>query len=308
VAAQTAGALSRPLRIVYAHGASAVAMPLPPINVAVPGRSVLTVDGTVCGFVISAEGGDISAPVIREPDGAFVRKRLGAPAPEPIVLSFDLSLEKVVYEWIAEFWKGSASEREGSVISVDRNGKATSELVFERAVIAATTVPAMDAAAKTPCSLTVKLDPAATVRRRASGSVDVVPKPRKPWLPANFRLEVAGVDAAFVTRIEPLAVVGGAEGTVDFPDLRVVISEARAETWSAWHREFVVLGRNDDAREKSGLLNFLAQDLKSVLGRVTLHGLGIHRLASAPVPELGAAEIRRLVAEVYCERMELAVP
>jgi hypothetical protein len=283
-------------------------MTLPPINVAVPGRSVLMIDGTECGFVISAEGGDISAPVIREAAGPFVRKRLGAPAPEPIVLSFDLSLEKVVYEWVAEFWKGKASARNGSVISVDLNNQARSELLFKEAVIAATTVPAMDAAAKTPCSLTVKLDPAATEWRRASGPVAAVPKPKRPWLPANFRLEIERVDAARVTRIEPLTVVAGAAGAVDFPDLRVLISEAQAETWSAWHREFVVLGKNDDAHEKRGSLDFFAPDMKTVLGSVTLHGLGIHRLAPAPVTGLGAAEIRRLVAELYCERMELAVP
>ena len=265
---------------------------------------MLRIGDTVCGFVTSAEGGDISAPVIREPDGAFVRKRLGAPAPEPIVLSFDLSLEKVVYKWIDEFWKGSASQRDGSVISLDSNNKAVSELVFERAVIAATTVPAMDAAAKTSCSLTVKLNPAATVRRPASGSVAVVSKPKR-WLAANFRLAIDRLGSeALVSQIDPLTVVAGAGEAVDFPDLRVLISEARAENWSAWHHEFVVLGK--DGGEARGQLDFLAPDLKTVLGRLSLRGLGIHRLAR--VPELGDAQVRRLVAELYCERMELAVP
>ena len=146
-------------------------------------------DDIDCGFV-SAEGGDISAPVIRVPDGGFVRKQLGDPAPEPILLSFDLSLDKDVYDWIGEFWKGVATEKSGSVISLDQNHKAVSELVFDKAVITATTVPAMDAASKTPCQLSVRLNPAATRRRPASGPVHgPAPPPRKVWLPSNFHLD-----------------------------------------------------------------------------------------------------------------------
>jgi len=283
-------------------------MPQTPSHATARGRFLLTLDGTVCGFVTSAEGGDISAPVIREPVGALVRKRLGAPSPEPIVLSFDLSLDKVVYDWIAEFWKGAPAAKSGSVISLDQKNQATSELVFEHAAITATTLPEMDSASKTPSLLTVRLNPAATKRRQASGTVGgIAPKPSNPWLASNFRLEVDGLDATRVSKIDPLLVAAGEEGVIDFPDLRVLLSEATAETWSAWHHEFVVEEKNDDSNEKSGSVVFLAPNLKAQLGRVALHGLGIHRLAPQPAPDRGAAQIGRLAAELYCESMELAV-
>jgi len=282
-------------------------MQLPRPNDAARGRSVLTLGGTVCGLVSSAEGGDISAPVIREPAGGFFRKRLGQPAPEPIVLSFDLSLDKVVYDWIAEFWKGSSQARSGSVISLDQNNQARSELVFEHAVITATTVPAMDAASKTPCRLTVRLSATETRRLPASGPVAGPIKPSKPWLPSNFRLEIEGLDGMRVSKIEPLTVVAGTGGAIDFPDLRVLLSADPAKTWSAWHQSFVVEGKNADGAEKSGTLAFLTPDLKAELGRVTLRGLGIHRLAPEPVPDR-TAQIARLAADLYCERMALAVP
>ncbi len=283
-------------------------MPQTPSHATARGRFLLTLDGTVCGFVTSAEGGDISAPVIREPAGAFVRKHLGAPAPEPIVLSFDLSLKKVVYDWIAEFWKGNASAKSGSLITLDLNNQARSELVFEKAAIAATTVPAMDAASKTPCLLTVRLNPAATSRRPASGPVaGVTPAPKKLWLSSNFRFEIDGLDATRISKIEPLTVAAGEQGAIDFPDVRALLSETTSQTWSDWHDEFVVKGKNDDANEKSGSLIFLSPDLQSQLGGVALTGLGIHRLSREPVVEGGAAQVARLVAELYCERMELAV-
>ena len=146
-------------------------MPQPKQPPRVPDRFVLVLDGTVCGFVSSATGGDVSAPVIREPSGRFVRKRLGAPVSAPIELTFGLALHKVVYEWIGEYLKGNAQVRSGSVIALDANDQARSELVFEKAVIAATTIPAMDASSNAPSLLTVRLAPAKTRRRPASGPV-----------------------------------------------------------------------------------------------------------------------------------------
>jgi hypothetical protein len=266
------------------------------------GRSVLKLGDTVCGFVFSAEGGDISAPVIREPDGPFFRKRLGPPVIEPIVLAFDLSLDKVVYDWIAEFWKGNVTSQSGSVISVDLNGQAKSELAFEHATITATEVPAMDGASKTPCRLTVRLHAEKTRRVPASGAVTGPIKPSKPWLPSNFRLEIEGLETKRVSRIEPLTAVAD-KGGIDFGDLRVLLSPDEVKAWSNWHKSFVVDGTGD---ERSGALTFFTPDLRTELGEVTLRGLGIHRLVPGPVPDQ-AGQVARLAAELYCERMELAV-
>jgi hypothetical protein len=274
----------------------------PPDPAAARGRSVLTLGDIVCGPVFS-EGGDISAPVIREPAaGGFVRKRLGEPAPEPIVLSLDLSLNKVVYDWIAEFWQGKVAPRSGSVISIDQNNQAKSELSFEHATITATTVPDMDAASKTPSRLAVRLNAERTILGPASGTVIGHGRPSKPWLPANFRLDIDGLDAARVSKVEGLTAVAD-EGAIDFGDLRVLLSAAGSESWYSWHKSFVVDGIGD---EKSGTLAFLASDQRTELGSVTLRGLGIHRLTFEPAPD-HAERTARLAAELYCERMDLVV-
>lgn len=267
---------------------------------------MLTLGDTEYGLV-SAEGGDISAPVIREVAGGVVRKRLGTPAPEPIVLSFDLSLHPEIYHWIAEFWRGDYTPRSGSLISLDMNGKAQSELFFENAVISTTTIPAMDAASKTPCTLTVQLAPERTRRTAGSGAVvGFDQKPKQPWLPSFFDLAIEGLDTKRVSRIDPLTVVADERGAIDFPDLHVLLSPAGAEEWFAWHDEFVVSGHAD--KEKSGLLTFFARDLRTKLGRLKLDGLGITRLAPEPAQKTGVEQVVRLGANLYCESMELAVP
>ena len=77
-------------------------MATPTVRPGLADRIVLTLDDAVCGFVASAEGGDISAPVVREAAGgeAFVRKHLARASPEEIRLKFGLSLTKPVYEWL----------------------------------------------------------------------------------------------------------------------------------------------------------------------------------------------------------------
>ncbi len=93
---------------------------------------------------------------------------------------------------------------------------------------------------------------------------------------------------------------------IDFPDLRVTLPESGAATWRAWHEEFVINGLCDDTHEKSGALVLLDPSLKKELGRVELEGLGIYRLASER-SEASKDVVARVAAELYCERMGLAL-
>jgi hypothetical protein len=261
----------------------------------------------VCG-VISAEGGDISAPVVRTPAGAFVQNTLGAPVQEPVELSFDLSLQKIVYQWIADFWQGKASEKSGSLIQLDLNNQARSELRFENAVIVSTTLPAMDAASKAQALLTVRLAPATTIRSAASGPVaGLSAKPKRPWMQSNFRLQVDGLDATRVSRLDAVTVTSGEKGVIEFSDVRALLDEPTAKTWTDWHEQFVVEGKNDPSNERAGSLDLLSADLKTQLASVKLSGLGIHRLTREQAAEGAGAQVSRLVAELYCQRMELVL-
>jgi hypothetical protein len=279
-------------------------MVTPTVRPALADRIVLTLGGVVCGFVTSAEGGDISAPVVRDAGGGvFVRKHLGRAAPEEIRLTFGLALTKPVYEWLEAGWLGKAEPRSGSLIGLDAKLEKRTELLFKDAVLTATTVPAMDAAAKAACVLIARVQPRSTSRHAASGKVAVAqPKAQAQWLPSNFRLEIDGLDCTRVSKVDAFTIPGPEAGAVDFPDLRITLAEANAKTWVDWHESFVV--KRKEVAEKTGSLVFLSPDRKSELGRVRFFALGIHRLASE---RGGSTTIRHLVAQLYCERMELAV-
>jgi hypothetical protein len=98
-----------------------------------------------------------------------------------------------------------------------------------------------------------------------------------------------------------------APAQVEFPNLRITLSEAGAQTWLDWHDDFVVKGNRDESQERDGRLVFLAPNMKDELAAVKLYNLGIFRIASDK-SEATKDQIKRVTADLYCERMELEFP
>jgi hypothetical protein len=287
------------------------------------GRFALELDGTMCGFLKSVEGGAVTAEVIVEAMGSspFRKKHIGAPEYEEFVLRLDLSLDKAVYRWIAGTWAGKSPRHDGSIIAVSSQQKAVSERQFFRALVSEVTVPAADASSKEPGFLTVKLMPEFQRAKAGSGaSAKVSVAKQKSWLPANFKLEIDGLDCTKVTKVDALTfrqhVAESPVGEVrdfragrtqlEFPNLRITLPESASQTWTTWFDDFVVKGLNGDENEKSGKLSFLSPDRKDVLAEVSFFNLGIFRLEPEPQP-VDAQTIARIGAELYCERMELKI-
>jgi hypothetical protein len=284
------------------------------------GRFHLELDGQPCGFLRSVEGGTVKAEVVTEPPGSehYLKKHLANVATEPIALSFDLSLAPSVYDWIADAWTGRQSPHSGRIVFSDATLKATKELEFQHALIESVTFPALDGASRDPGYLTAVIRPETARFQKASGDTKgAVASKSKQWLASNFRVDIDSLDGKHVSKVDAFRVdtaVGAEVGPhrdasvaphVDFPSLRVTVAETGAAAWQAWHQDFVVNGNCSDAEEKAGALVLLDPTMKE-FGRVELGGLGIYRLAPEKA-EAGKEAVARLVAELYCERMELAL-
>lgn len=271
------------------------------------GRFHLELEGKPCGFVDSVEGGGVTAEVVTEAPGTehYLKKHLGAAAPEPIVLTCGLALAPGVYGWLADAWNGTQAPRDGRIVFTDATLKAIRQIEFRGAVVTSVTFPTLDGSSKDACRLTVVLDPEETRLEKASDSLKSTTATKaKQWLASNFRVEVDGLDAKRVAKVDAFTVATAGQ-PIDFPGLRVTIAESGADTWRAWHEEFVVQGMNDDSRERAGALVLLDPTLQEI-GRVQLAGLGVHRLAVEKA-QANVDAVARVVAELYCERMELAL-
>ena len=287
----------------------------------VAGNFALQLDGVQCGFLKSVDGGDISAEVVDEAVGpaGFVKKHIGQPKYEDFVLKAGFELTKPFYDWIAAAWNLKIARKSGAIISTDANFKAVSERQFVDALIAETTIPALDASSKEPAYLTVHLSPELTRSAKATGTIKATAAKKKTFIASNFRVEIGGLDCKKVSKVDSFTVkqnvtrdeIGDRReprkepGTLEFPNLKVTFAAASAKTWEDWFEDFVVKGNSGEKNEKSGALVFLGPDLKAELGRVTLHNVGIFALRH-PAPA-GKETIQKVVAELYCERMELQV-
>ena len=285
------------------------------------GNFMLVLDGVKCGFVRSVEGGGVTAEVVSEAAGtsSFIKKHLGQPKYEDLTVEIGFGLAKNVYDWIAASWMADYSRKDGSIVVTDFQMNARSQREFENALITATTIPAMDSASKEPAYMTLQITPEYTRLGKATGKVagPMSKGEQKLWIPANFKLEIDGLDCSKVSKVDSFTIkqkiveseVGETRdylkepGKLEFPNLRISISAVTADTWIAWHEDFVIKGNNGEAQEKNGSLIFLTPNLQDELGRIKFYHLGIFRLADESA-ETGPEQVQKLTAELYCERME----
>jgi hypothetical protein len=142
-------------------------------------------------------------------------------------------------------------------------------------------------------------------RESVSSKYAIDPKIQKKWTPANFKLVIPGLDCANVNKIAELVlkrkVIEG-EPELEIPNLVVTLSESSAETWYAWHEDFVVKGNCGEEKEKSGTLEYLTPNHQDVLFKLTFSHLGIFSLEEErTVP--GWESIHRVKAQLYVDEM-----
>jgi phage tail-like protein len=288
----------------------------------VSGNFFFQIDGVKCGFIKSVDGGAITAEVINEPSGPsyFVKKHIGTPKYEDFTLQIGFSMSKAVYDWIAASWAMNYQRKNGAIIACDYKLDAKSQREFFNALVTETGIPACDGASKEPAYLTLKFAPEYTRYTKASGKAagEYGKNEQKLWLPQNFRLTIDGLDTTKVAKVDAFTVkqtaitddIGDARdylkepGKLEFANLKISISEVMAQTWYDWHENFVIKGNNDENQEKNGVLEFLSPNRQDVLLTIKLFNLGIFKITTAK-SEANQDQIKRVDAELYCERKEL---
>lgn len=289
------------------------------------GHFLFNLDGSpATSYLRSVDGGVVKGNVITENVGpdALRFKHISTVQIEPLNVELAMSATNAVFTWIQDSWKRRFSRRNGSVIHANFNLEATMEQSFIDALIAETNFPTLDAGAKEPAYLGVKLKPEYLEIQKGDGNVIQGVEGQnkaKMWLPSMFRLTIDGVDCQRVNKIEAFSVkqtikemyIGDArypelEPTgIDFPNLTITLPAAFADDFIKWHQDFVVRGDRDTDQEKQGSIEFLDPAGSNIpLFTVQLNHVGINSLAIEK-SEANAAAIKRAKIELYVESMEL---
>jgi len=284
------------------------------------GISALVLEGTSCGILRKVSGGAIVADVVTEKvgPGHLATKHLGPVRYEEFELDVGFAMGKPVFDWISETWQMKSPRRKGSVLACTEKLEAKGERKFFEALLTETTIPTLDGSAKEPAWLKLKFAPEMIEHVKASGKASG-PDPKHPeklFLPANFQLDIQGVDCSRVHKIESFTVrqsiapdgLGERKyaslepATVSFPNLRITFAEVAVDSWLSWFDDFVVKGNCGADKEKSGTLTLLSPN-KQKLASIGLFNLGIFRLGSID-SEAAEDRLKLARAELYCERME----
>lgn len=273
--------------------------------------------------VNSIEGGGAVGVVVSSPPtggSPFGEKHLAGVHYEPIAIAASFGSARPLFELVRTAWQGMPTQNNGALIRVGADGRPLSRREFVKAVLSETIVPGLDGTSHSPALVAVRFAPELTR--------DVAPPatlpPAGPAPPASlssfFRLNIVGLDCTKVSKIDSFTVkqhlAGGtldmahyqvdqiraaAANQLEFPNLRIELARASAESWRTWFKSFVIDGNSSAMNEKTGTLSFLAPNVSTVLATISFQNLGIFRLEDAPTDET------RVVAELYCERMELAI-
>jgi hypothetical protein len=294
---------------------------MPPFGRETASNVFLTLGGVKCGPVRAVDGGFARADVVEQAStGTFTQKQLSGVRYDPFVVDVGLAMEPPVYDWVAASWKGDFARKTGSLVVADYKLDAKRERAFTGALLTETTIPVLDAASKDAGFLKLKFQPELAKENNAAGKQNGAGAKAKQWLRSGFRLQIDSLDCTKVSKIDSLSVKVGVQADKDgsaklselvptkleFPTLRITLSEVSSKTWFDWFEDFAIKGNNDKSSERSGTIQLLAPDAKTELARIKLFGLGIFSIAEEK-EETHGDKVKRVTAEIYCERMELVV-
>jgi phage tail-like protein len=281
------------------------------------GRYAVLLDGGMAGWVQSVEGGHAAADVASA--GIAQRKHIAGVKYEDITVSCGTGMSKPMYEWIKSSFDRKYMRKDGAIHTCDYDGNIVSTLEFFHGLITEVGFPALDAASKDAARMTIKISPetARMVEKRggrlpAPGALNAR---QKKWLPANFRLEIAGLDCTRVNKVEAITIkqkvtenpVGEMRAVMkepaklEFPNLAFTVPEQNAAALVAWHKESAM--RTRPGNHKPGKLVYLAADGRDPLFTLTFHNLGISQV-TPDNSGAGSDGVRRLKAEMYCEKID----
>jgi hypothetical protein len=289
------------------------------------GHFELQLDGhATTAYLKSVDGGHAKIEVVDEPIGPSDRrvKHSSTTAIDPLTIECGMSGAYDVLRWIERSWKKKFKPINGQITHADFNLMPVFEHEFFDALITETTFPALDGGSKDAAYLKFKIQPQRVKMRHAASRTRLqtqqLSAKQKQWNASRFYFTIDGVDDMhYANKIESFTIkqgtkklstgearMGEVEPTnIQFPNISGTISLNRAESLIKWYQETVLDGKRDDKAQKTGAIEYLGPDDKTLF-MIHLYEVGI---ASMQISGSTANQdgIKRVKFDFYVGRMEL---
>jgi hypothetical protein len=283
----------------------------------------LELEGASAGFPSSANGGYPAGTVVvgRTAPDPVLRKHIAGVRYEDINVSCGSGMSKELADWIGGMTTAKPSRKSGAIYTLDDlSSKTIARLRFYDALITAVELPELDTASNDKAELAFTITPDKT-EIQTDRLPDIQPPQRasqKACLRSNFRMQLGGLDCSKVNKVDAIrisvlrnpapAIMDEVTGfTVDVSNISITLAQPSAKGFYEWFDDFVMKGKNDRTKLKSGSLQLLSPDLREALFTFNLMDIGIYRIA----PERSASSgrdgtIPRVRVDLYFEQMRLA--
>jgi hypothetical protein len=291
------------------------------------GHFELAIDGhKSSAYLKSVEGGYVRTSAIDEPIGPFNDriKHTSVAEIEPFTCDCGLAGLGDVLRWIQSSWKREFGRRSGQISHADFNLKQTFEHEFYDALISETTFPALDGASKDAAYMKIKFQPERVVSKKKAGAMvqSNIGSKQKLWTASSFQFNIDGVsNMKFVNKLESFTVKQGIKKfytgqerfpqieptKLEFPNISGTIALDYADDLLKWYQDYVVKGQSDPKAQKSGSLQYLGPDKKTLLFEITFQGLGMVNLQTIQAAANQDA-IKRVKFELYCSNIDISGP
>jgi len=271
-----------------------------------PSHFALELDGIRLGPLAAASGGDPRWDVVLPPVGSdnIQRKDIrNIRTFSDLTIQIGSAMGKPMYDWIQNSFDNKYSRKNGAIVAADYNFKELTRLEFYDALITEVTVPSLNGATSSAGTIIVKFSPGSVSNVPAAGNQMSRVK-HKPFLTQNFSVDIDGLDTSRVASIDSFTWKqrvsdDGSPPVTDAGDLGIVFDPASLPSWQQWYDNFAVGG--DATDERSAQLTVAGAPGGGVL-TVGLFNLGLHQLKDDWVNDPSGQNIRRVKAEMYCER------
>lgn len=291
------------------------------------GHFELAIDGhKSTAYVKSVEGGHVRASTIEEPIGPENHriKHTSVVDIEPFTVDCGMSGLGDVLRWIQASWRKKFDRRNGQITHANFDLKRTFEHEFFDALICETTFPTLDGGAKEAAYMKVKIQPERikSTKNNAAPVQSNVGAKQKMWTPSSFRFNIDGIDEMrYTNKLESFTVKQGVKKLytgedrfpqieptkLEIPNLVGTIALEYADKLLEWHEQAIMKGQRDDKSQKSGSLEYLAPDKKTVLFEVSFYGVGIHNLTIAQ-SSANQDALKRVKFELYVSGIDISGP
>jgi|SRR5688572_18309500 len=207
---------------------------------------------------------------------------------------------------------------DGALHVADLNYKTQWSLDFTGAIMTSVTFPKMDGSSKEAAYFDLEWE-AESVRWLQGDNSDIR-RPvaaQKAWLRSNFRFEMGGLPCNRVATIDsftwkcavvrdPMGAPTKRRAKVTVPNISVEVSMADYDEWFQAAKKWFVDGGHEESDEMSGAIVFLAPDMRTEIGRVSLKNCGFAKFAHGAF-EANSEKVARFSCELYVEDMELTI-